>query len=181
MKMRIKNLIDNVNALEKELGRSFERFKTFIMNNPSLSEEQKKAIMAQAESLLRPNISEKLNMQEIKEILAVDELLKDPLFKSICGADLLTMTKNVKKDEQVRRQKLAKIPNYDPLFDPEFLNPDEKIVVRRVKKVVKRQNSKGDWVEEEQEVDEEVVVNAKGEELRVRDKPIVVQQSKETQ
>lgn len=39
MKMRIKNLIDNVNALEKELGRSFERFKTFIMNNPSLSEE----------------------------------------------------------------------------------------------------------------------------------------------
>lgn len=85
------------------------------------------------------------------------------------------MTKNVKKDEQVRRQKLAKIPNYDPLFDPEFLNPDEKIVVRRVKKVVKRQNSKGDWVEEEQEVDEEVVVNAKGEELRVRDKPIVVQ------
>lgn len=48
------------------------------------------------------------------------------------------MTKNVKKDEQVRRQKLAKIPNYDPLFDPEFLNPDEKIVVRRVKKVIKR-------------------------------------------
>lgn len=33
---------------------------------------------------------------------------------------------------------MAKVPYYDALFDPEFLNPGEKIIVRKVKKMVKR-------------------------------------------
>lgn len=37
-----------------------------------------------------------------------------------------------------RKQKLSKIPNYDPLFDPEFLNPGEKIITRKVVKMVRR-------------------------------------------
>lgn len=40
--------------------------------------------------------------------------------------------------------------------------------------MIKRQNTNGEWVEEEVEVEEEVVVNAQGEELRVRDKPITI-------
>ena len=30
------------------------------------------------------------------------------------------------------------IPNYDPEFDPKNLNPDEKIITRKVKRLVKR-------------------------------------------
>lgn len=33
---------------------------------------------------------------------------------------------------------MQRIPGYDAMFDPEFLNPGEKIVTRRVKKMVKR-------------------------------------------
>lgn len=39
MKLRIKALLDNIAALEKEMNRNFERFKIFITNNPNLSEE----------------------------------------------------------------------------------------------------------------------------------------------
>ncbi|CAK93569.1 unnamed protein product (macronuclear) [Paramecium tetraurelia] len=181
MKLRIKNLLDNIAALEKEMNRNFERFKLFISNNPNLSEEQKKAILGQAENLFKVNLNEKLNVQEMKELMAVDDLLRDPIFKQICGSDIGAITRGVKKDEMTRKQKLAKVPFYDALFDPEFLNPDEKIVIRKVKKMVKRQKSDGEWVEEEMEVEEEVVVNAQGEELRKRDKPNQIQQSKQTQ
>lgn len=81
----------------------------------------------------------------------------------------------MRRDEQIRKAKIAKIPNYDPLFDPSNLNEDEKIVVRKVKKQVERQNSKGEWVMEEIEVEEEVIVNSKtGEELRKREKPVTI-------
>lgn len=39
MKLRIKTLLDNIAALEKEMNRNFERFKLFITNNPNLSDE----------------------------------------------------------------------------------------------------------------------------------------------
>lgn len=39
MKLRIKGLLDNIAALEKEMNRNFERFKLFITNNPNLTEE----------------------------------------------------------------------------------------------------------------------------------------------
>ncbi|CAK85452.1 unnamed protein product (macronuclear) [Paramecium tetraurelia] len=180
MKFRIKNLIDSVAGLEKEYNRSLERFRLFIQNS-NISEDQKKLILNSLDNLLRIDFNEKLNLQEMKELMVVDDLLKDPLFKQICGSDISAITRQVKKDELTRKQKLAKVPFYDPLFDPEFLNPGEKIITRKVMKLVKRQNSQGEWVEEETEVEEEVVVNAQGEELRARDKPVMVQQSKQTQ
>ncbi|CAD8132675.1 unnamed protein product [Paramecium octaurelia] len=180
MKFRIKNLIDSVAGLEKEYNRSLERFRLFIQNS-NISEDQKKLILNSLDNLLRFDFNEKLNLQEMKELMVVDDLLKDPLFKQICGSDISAITRQVKKDELTRKQKLAKVPFYDPLFDTEFLNPGEKIITRKVMKLVKRQNSQGEWVEEEMEVEEEVVVNAQGDELRARDKPIMVQQSKQTQ
>jgi len=33
MKLRIRNLVDNIASLEKEMNRNFERFKLFIMNS----------------------------------------------------------------------------------------------------------------------------------------------------
>lgn len=45
------------------------------------------------------------------------------------------------------------------MFDAVNLNENEKIVVRRVKKMIERQNSKGETVQEEIEVDEEIVIN----------------------
>ena len=65
-----------------------------------------------------------------------------------------------------------RVVGYDPDFDPKNLNDDEQIVIRRVKKLIERQNTKGEWVTEEIEVDEEVVINTKtGEEVRKREKP----------
>lgn len=43
---------------------------------------------------------------------------------------------------------------------------------------MERKNSKGEWVYEELEVEEEIVINSKtGEEIRKRDKPKVLTQS----
>lgn len=39
MKLRVKALIESVEALEKEINRNFERFKMFITNNPNLTDE----------------------------------------------------------------------------------------------------------------------------------------------
>ena len=39
MKLRVKSLIESVEALEKEINRNFERFKMFITNNPNLTDE----------------------------------------------------------------------------------------------------------------------------------------------
>jgi hypothetical protein len=39
-------------------------------------------------------------------------------------------------------------PNYDADFDPNLLEDGQKIITRKVKKLVKRQNSKGEWIEE---------------------------------
>lgn len=46
----------------------------------------------------------------MKELMAVDDLLRDPIFKQICGTDMAAITRGVKKDEMTRKQKLAKVP-----------------------------------------------------------------------
>jgi hypothetical protein len=54
----------------------------------------------------------------MKELLIMEsDFYKDPLFKSIVGSDITALTRNVKRDEQARKAKILKIPNYDPLFD----------------------------------------------------------------
>jgi hypothetical protein len=44
-------------------------------------------------------------------------------------------------------------------------------VTRKVKKKIRYQNSRGEWVEDEIEVEEEVVLDKNGKELRKREKP----------
>lgn len=44
--------------------------------------------------------------------------------------------------------------DYDAEFDPELLDENEMIVTRKVKKKVKRLNSRGEWEEMEVEVEE---------------------------
>lgn len=62
-------------------------------------------------------------------------------------------------------------PNYDADFDPNLLEDGQKIVTRKVKKKIRYQNSRGEWVEDEIEVEEEVVLDKNGKELRKREKP----------
>ena len=44
MKLRIKTLVDNINDLEKELGKNLERFKSFIMS-ANIPEELRKQLL----------------------------------------------------------------------------------------------------------------------------------------
>ncbi len=53
-----------------------------------------------------------------------------------------------------------------------MLEEGQEIITRKVKKKIKRLNSNGEWVEEEIEVEEEVVIDkATGKEIRKREKP----------
>lgn len=108
-------------------------------------------------------------------LIIENDLYKDAAFKSMIGLDVAALTRQVRRDEQIRKAKIAKIANYDPLFDAANLNENEKIVVRRVKKIVERMNSKGEMVQEEIEVDEEIVINTlTGEEVRKREKEVMI-------
>ena len=63
-------------------------------------------------------------------------------------------------------------PTYNADFDPDCLNEDQEIVVKKVKKVIQRKNSKGEIESLEVEVEEEVVIDKKtGQEIRSREKP----------
>ena len=172
MKLRIKTLVDNITDLEKELGKNLERFKSFILS-ANLPEELKKQLMQQAETLFRPDFASKLNLSDMKELMTFDgAMYKDPMFKNIMGGDIVSTMREVKKKEAVRAAKIKNIPDYDPQFDATQLDSEEKIIIRKVKKIIQRQDSHGGWVEEEVEVEEEVVINTKtGLELRKRDKP----------
>ena len=61
--------------------------------------------------------------------------------------------------------------NYDPDFDPDLLDENHEIVIRKVKKKIRRRDSKtGEWIEEEIEVEEEVVIDKRtGEVIRKRE------------
>ena len=182
MKLRIKTLVDNINDLEKELGKNLERFKSFIMS-ANIPEELRKQLLQQAETLFRPDFASKLNLSDMKELMTFDgAMFKDPMFKNIMGGDIVSAMREVKKKEAVRAAKIKNVPDYDPQFDATQLEAEEKIIIRKVKKIIQRQNSNGQWVDEEVEVEEEVVINTKtGQELRKRDKPAPnVQQSAST-
>ena len=133
----------------------------------------KKTILSHVEGLLKPNISSRLNLGELKDLLLNDsDIYRDPLFKNIIGGDLGSLTRQVKRDEQIRKAKTSKNKAYDPEFDSNNLEEDQKIITRKVLKVIERKNSKGDWVFEEVEVEEEVVIDVKtGLEIRKRNKP----------
>ena len=172
MKLRIKTLLDSIRDLETELNRNYDRFKQYIQSS-NLPEDMKKNILSHVEGLLKPNISSRLNLGELKDLLLNDsDIYRDPLFKNIIGGDLGSLTRQVKRDEQIRKAKTSKNKAYDPEFDSNNLEEDQKIITRKVLKVIERKNSKGDWVFEEVEVEEEVVIDVKtGLEIRKRNKP----------
>lgn len=73
------------------MNRNFDRFKAYIMNS-NLPEDLKKTLLAQAETLLKPNFEKKLNLNDMKELLLNEaDLLKDPLLKQLLGADVVAL------------------------------------------------------------------------------------------
>lgn len=96
-------------------------------------------------------------------------MLKDSFFKSVIG-DTVGLIKKIKQEEKEKKAQRAN-PNYDADFDPNLLEDGQKIITRKVKKKIRRLNSKGEWVEEEIEVEEECVVDKYGNILRTREKP----------
>lgn len=99
MKLRIKSLLDSITDLEKEINRNFERFKLFVMNS-NLPDDMKKALLAQAETLLKPNLSGRLNLGELRDLTNTDsDLYRDPMFKNLLGSDVATIMREVKRNE----------------------------------------------------------------------------------
>lgn len=63
MKLRVQQLLDSIGDLQKEINRNFDRFKAFIMNS-NISDEMKKTLLNQAESLLKPNLEKKVKIKK---------------------------------------------------------------------------------------------------------------------
>lgn len=96
MKLKLKELLDEIKLLEKENKGALERFKNFI-NNSNLTEEQKKMLLGKAEELFNMDISSRFNLRELEVMSKIDnEMLKDPLIKSIIG-DPVAMIKKIKQ------------------------------------------------------------------------------------
>ncbi|KAL4479494.1 hypothetical protein ABPG72_011816 [Tetrahymena utriculariae] len=169
LKLKLKELVDEIKLLEKENKGALEKFKQFIMNS-NLTDEQKRMLIGKVEELFTLDLSKRLNIRELEHLSKIDnDMLKDPLIRAIIG-DPVAMVKKIKQDEK-DKQKLRANPNYDPDFDPNLLEDGQRIITRKVKKKIRRLNSKGQWVEEEIEVEEECVVDKFGNVIRSREKP----------
>jgi hypothetical protein len=99
-----------------------------------------------------------------------DVALRDKFVKD-CIGDAAQLVRQVRNEEKEKKNKRTK-PNYNADFDAELLDENEEIQVRKTKKIVKRKDSAtGEWIEDEIEVDEEVVIDKRtGKELRKREK-----------
>lgn len=85
------------------------------------------------------------------------EIIGDKFLKSILG-DPVQMVKKIRQDEQ-KKALARQNPNYNSDFDINLLQENEEIITRKVLKKVKRKNSRGEMVEVEIEVEEEVVID----------------------
>ncbi|EGR34049.1 phage head-tail family protein, putative [Ichthyophthirius multifiliis] len=169
MKLKMRELIDELKIIETENLNNIKRFKNFIMNS-NLTDDQKKLIIGKIDDFFLLDIQKRLNIRELEHMSKIDnEYLKDNLIKQIIG-DSFSFVKKIKQNEKLKKM-IRENPNYDPDFDPNLLDEGQKIITRRVKKMVRKQNSKGEWIEEEIEVDEECVVDKDGNILRTREKP----------
>lgn len=127
-------------------------------------------LLAKVDELFTLDLSKRLNIRELEHMSKIDnEMLKDSFFKSVIG-DTVGLIKKIKQEEKEKKAQRAN-PNYDADFDPNLLEDGQKIITRKVKKKIRRLNSKGEWVEEEIEVEEECVVDKYGNILRTREKP----------
>ncbi|EGR29468.1 phage head-tail family protein, putative [Ichthyophthirius multifiliis] len=170
LKLKMKELVEEIKKIEDENKHNLNSFRKFIMSS-NLTDEQKRFILGKAEDLFKLEYSKRFNIKEIEQMAKIDlEMLKDPLVKD-CVGDGLLLVKNIKAEEKAKQQERLNNPNYDSEFDPELLEEGEKLIVRKVKRKVKRLNSKGEWIEDEIEIEEEVIIDTKtGKELRSRDK-----------
>lgn len=127
-------------------------------------------LLGKAEELFTLDLSSRLNMRELEHMSKIDnDLFKDPLIRSLIG-DPISMIKKIKQEERTKGILRAN-PNYNPDFDPSLLEDGQRILVRKVKKRIRRLNSRGEWVEEEIEIEEECVVDKNGNVIRAREKP----------
>lgn len=95
-------------------------------------------------------------------------MLKDKFLKDVIG-DPISMIKNIKKEEAQKALERQK-PGYNADFDPNLLGENEMMITRKVKKKVRRLNSRGEWEEVEIEVEEQVIIDKRtGKEIRKRE------------
>ena len=81
-----------------------------------------------------------MNINDLRDLVSGDDLGTYKDLKNIVG-DVLSIQKAIKRDEQIRKAAKLNLIGYDPDFDNKNLNEDEKIVTRKVKKMIERKNS----------------------------------------
>lgn len=95
MKLKFKELVDEIKLLEKENKGAMDKFRHFIMNS-NLTDEQKKMLLGKVEELFTMDLSKRLNLRELEHMAKIDnEMLKDPFLRSIIG-DPVAMVKRLK-------------------------------------------------------------------------------------
>lgn len=169
MKLKLKELFDVITELERENKDNMQKFRNFIMADPNLTDEQKRMLLGKVEELFTSKISQKINLKELEHMSKIDEsMLKDKFLKD-CIGDPIALIKQIKKEEKQKAAERAK-PGYNADFDPNLLGENEMLITRKVKKKIRRLNSKGEWEEVEIEVEEQVVIDKRtGKEIRKRE------------
>lgn len=95
MKLKLKELVDEIKNLEKENKGALDKFRQFIMNS-NLTEDQKRMLLGKAEELFTLDLSKRLNIKELEHLSKIDnDMFKDPLLKAIIG-DPVAMVKKIK-------------------------------------------------------------------------------------
>ncbi|KAL4510825.1 hypothetical protein ABPG72_004979 [Tetrahymena utriculariae] len=171
LKIKMKDILDNIKQFQDDTKSNFDRFRRYIMST-NLNDEQKKAIIQRAEELFKFDLNKRFNIKELEVLCRFEsDMIKDSLIKELCGQDATNLVKKIKQEQKMKEQERLNNPNYDQDFDPELLEEGQKIIIKKTKKKIQRMNSRGEWVEEEIEIEEEVVVDKNGNEIRKREKP----------
>lgn len=92
MKLKLKELYDIIQNLEKENKNNLQKFKNFILGSSGYTDEQKRQLIGKIEELFTFNISNKVNMRELEVMSRIDEsMLKDKFLRDCIGDPLLLL------------------------------------------------------------------------------------------
>lgn len=169
LKLKIKQMYDQIKEEQAENNKQMERIRIFIKNS-NMNDDLKKNLMSKIEGVLSNGLADKLNLKEIEKIAKIDQSdIQDKFLSNVIG-DTVKLLKNIKNEEKKKIQQQQQ-PDYNQDFDPQLLEDNQQIVVQTVKKKIKQKDASGNIVEDEIDVIEEIVIDkTTGKEVRKREK-----------
>lgn len=146
LKLKIKQMYDQIKEEQAENNKQMERIRIFIKNS-NMNDDLKKNLMSKIEGVLSNGLADKLNLKEIEKIAKIDQSdIQDKFLSNVIG-DTVKLLKNIKNEEKKKIQQQQQ-PDYNQDFDPQLLEDNQQIVVQTVKKKIKQKDASGNIVED---------------------------------